>query len=178
MPTSRVLFSFSRTRQDSDPHLCEVPIWHDLLWAWGLMGRGIVKISSTCVFTLFLNVHPGSEHEMMKAQGSLGNICNYNCVGFQSEASEIIFWILFFFILGLLLLIIFFISAMVLFYFLFFLKYNLFTTLYQFLLHSKETQSCTYKNIIFLILSSIVFYPRRLDRVPCALHQDLISYPF
>lgn len=67
MPTFRVLFSFSRTRQDSDPHLCEVPIWHDLLWAWGLMGRGIVKISSTCVFTLFLNVHPGSEHEMMKA---------------------------------------------------------------------------------------------------------------
>ena len=30
----------------------------------------------------------------------------------------------------------------------------------------------------FLILSSIRFYPKRLDRVPCAVQQDLIAYPF
>ena len=32
--------------------------------------------------------------------------------------------------------------------------------------------------ILFLILSSILFYPKRLDRVPCAVQCDPIAYPF
>ena len=30
----------------------------------------------------------------------------------------------------------------------------------------------------FLMLSSSMFYPKRLDTVPCAVQQDLIAYPF
>ena len=35
-----------------------------------------------------------------------------------------------------------------------------------------------YTHGLFLILSSIVSYPKSLDRVPCAVQQDLIAYPF
>ena len=31
---------------------------------------------------------------------------------------------------------------------------------------------------IFLILSFIMFYPKRLDIIPCAVQKDLIAYPF
>ena len=50
----------------------------------------------------------------------------------------------------------------------------------QFLLCSKVTQLYTYiyTYILFLILSSIMFYPKRLDIVPCAIQQDFIAYPF
>ena len=30
----------------------------------------------------------------------------------------------------------------------------------------------------FLVLSSITFYPKRLDIVPCAIQLDLIAYSF
>ena len=35
-----------------------------------------------------------------------------------------------------------------------------------------------YTHIPFLILSSIIFYPKRLDIVPYAVQQDLLAYPF
>ena len=38
--------------------------------------------------------------------------------------------------------------------------------------------SQTYLYIPFFILSSITVYLKRLDIVPCAVQQDLISYPF
>ena len=47
----------------------------------------------------------------------------------------------------------------------------------QFLLHS-DVASHTHTYIPFLILSSLMFYPKRLDIVPCAIQQDLIAYPF
>ena len=50
------------------------------------------------------------------------------------------------------------------------LKYSRFTMLRQFLLYSKVTQS--YIHILFLILSSIMFHPNRLDILPCAVQQD------
>ena len=37
----------------------------------------------------------------------------------------------------------------------------------QFLLYGKVTQAYIY--ILFLVLSSIMFYPKRLDMVPCAI---------
>ena len=52
------------------------------------------------------------------------------------------------------------------------LKYGWFTMLCQFLLYSKVTWSYTHTHthththILFLILCSIMFYPKRLDRVP------------
>ena len=50
----------------------------------------------------------------------------------------------------------------------------------QFLLYSNVPQLYIYIyiHILFLILSSIMFYPKRLDLVPCAVQQDLIAYPF
>ena len=57
----------------------------------------------------------------------------------------------------------------------FLLKYSWFTMLCQFLLYSKVTQSYmyiythTHTHILFLILSSITFYPKRLDIIPCAI---------
>ena len=55
----------------------------------------------------------------------------------------------------------------------------------QFLLYRKVTQSSIslslslslYIHIPFLILSSIMVYPKRLGIVPCAIQQDLIAYP-
>ena len=41
-----------------------------------------------------------------------------------------------------------------------------------------NTHTHTHTHILFLILSSIMFYPKRLDIVPCALQQDFIAYPF
>ena len=38
--------------------------------------------------------------------------------------------------------------------------------------------SHTYVYILFLTLSSIMFHCKWLDRVPCAIQQDLIVYPF
>ena len=32
--------------------------------------------------------------------------------------------------------------------------------------------------LFFLILSSIMAYPKRLDIVPCAIQEDFIAYPF
>ena len=52
----------------------------------------------------------------------------------------------------------------------------------QFLLYSLVTQymyMCVYIYIyefFFLILSSLMFYPKRLDIVPCTIEQDLIAY--
>ena len=60
-----------------------------------------------------------------------------------------------------------------------FFKLQLIDHFCQFLLCCKVTQS--YTNIhssFFLILSSILVYPRRLDRVPCAAQQDLMADPF
>ena len=63
-----------------------------------------------------------------------------------------------------------------------FKNYSWFTTLCQFLLYSKVSQSyihirhadvCT-----FLFLFSIMFYPKRLNIVPCAIEWDLFAYPF
>ena len=60
----------------------------------------------------------------------------------------------------------------------------------QFLLYSKGTQIYiniykhiythiyTHTHILFLILSSIMFYPQRLDIVSHAVQQGLIAYPF
>ena len=64
----------------------------------------------------------------------------------------------------------------------------------QFLQYSKVTLSYIYVCIyiythihthihihiytLFLILSFIMFYPKRLDIVPCAVQQALIAYPF
>ena len=39
----------------------------------------------------------------------------------------------------------------------------------QFLLYSKVTQSFIYLYILFLMLSSIMFYPKKLDIAPCAI---------
>ena len=47
------------------------------------------------------------------------------------------------------------------------LQYSLFTVLCQFLLYSMVTQSYIY-TFFFLTLSSIMFYPNRLDIVSCA----------
>ena len=49
----------------------------------------------------------------------------------------------------------------------------------QFLLYNKVTQSyiyiyTLYIYILFLILSSVIVYPKRLDIVPCTVAQDLI----
>ena len=38
--------------------------------------------------------------------------------------------------------------------------------------------SHTHIDILFLILSSIMFYPKWLDRVPWAVQRDLLAYPF
>ena len=46
----------------------------------------------------------------------------------------------------------------------------------QFPLYSKVIQ--LYIHIPFLILPSIMVYPKRLDTVPCAVQQELIAYPF
>ena len=72
---------------------------------------------------------------------------------------------------------------------LFLLAYSWFIALCQFLLYCIVTQSythtCVYIYIFiythtffFLILSSIKFYPKRLDIVPCAVQYVLIAYPF
>ena len=47
----------------------------------------------------------------------------------------------------------------------------------QFLQYSIVTQLCINIYILFLILSSIMVYPKRLDRVPYAVQQDFIAYP-
>ena len=49
-----------------------------------------------------------------------------------------------------------------------FKNYNWFTMLCPFLLYSKVTQPYTYTYILLLMLSSITFYPKRLNVVPCA----------
>lgn len=46
---------------------------------------------------------------------------------------------------------------------------------------SAAQQSCpshTHIFVLCLVLSSIMFYPERLDIVPCAMRQDLIAYLF
>ena len=66
------------------------------------------------------------------------------------------------------------------------LKYSWFTMLWQFLLYSKVTQSYiymyththTHTHTLFLILSAIMVYPKRLGMFLCAKQQDLIAYPF
>ena len=50
----------------------------------------------------------------------------------------------------------------------FLLKYSWLTILCQFLLYNMLV-SCTYVYILFLILFSIMFYSRRVDKVPCAV---------
>ena len=45
------------------------------------------------------------------------------------------------------------------------------------LCHIEKLPSCTYKYILFLILSSVMFHHKRLDMVPCAIQQDLIASP-
>ena len=49
----------------------------------------------------------------------------------------------------------------------------------QFLLYITATQSYIYIYILFLflILSSIMFYCKRLDTVTCAVQQDLLVHP-
>ena len=51
----------------------------------------------------------------------------------------------------------------------------------QFLLYSEVTWSCMYMCIYistpFVVLPSIIVYPKRLEIVPCAVEQDLIAYP-
>ena len=60
-------------------------------------------------------------------------------------------------------------QLMLLFSYLFFLlKYSWFTMLCQILLYSKVTQSYIVY-ILFLILSFIMFYPKKLDIVSCAI---------
>ena len=49
--------------------------------------------------------------------------------------------------------------------------------LWQFLLYSLATQPCICA-FFFLIFFSNRFYPKRLDRVPCAVEWDLIAYLF
>ena len=39
------------------------------------------------------------------------------------------------------------------------------------------TYICIYIHILFLTLFSILFHPKGLDIVPCAIQQDLIAYP-
>ena len=56
------------------------------------------------------------------------------------------------------------------------LEYSWLTVLCPFLLYSILTWS--YKDILFLTVSSILFYPKWLDGVPCAVLQDLIADPF
>ena len=46
----------------------------------------------------------------------------------------------------------------------------------QFLLYSRVTQPRIYGHFFF-ILSSTVFYPKRLDVLPCAVQLDLFAYP-
>ena len=48
---------------------------------------------------------------------------------------------------------------------------------FKFLLYSKVTQSCICTYILSLTLSSIMFHHKWLDKVPCAIQQDLIAYP-
>ena len=51
----------------------------------------------------------------------------------------------------------------------------------QFLLYSKVTwlyiYMCIYISTPFVVLPSIIVYPKRLEIVPCAVEQDLIAYP-
>ena len=62
----------------------------------------------------------------------------------------------------------------------YFFYYNWFTLFCQFMLYSKVTQSYIYIYIyvFFFTLSSIMFHHKSLDRVPWAIQQDLIAYPF
>ena len=39
-----------------------------------------------------------------------------------------------------------------------------------------HTHTHTYIYILFLIVSSIMFYPKRLDIVPCAVHEVLMFF--
>ena len=55
--------------------------------------------------------------------------------------------------------------------------YSWFTLPCQFLLYSRVT-SYMYIYIPCLVLSSIIFCPKRLDIAPCAVQQDLLAYPF
>ena len=57
-------------------------------------------------------------------------------------------------------------------------EYGSFAMLCQFQLYSSGTPSSIYISIPFLVFSSILVYPKRLDRVPCAGQQDLMAYPF
>ena len=51
----------------------------------------------------------------------------------------------------------------------------------QFLLYSEVTWSCMYMCVYistpFVVLPSIIVYPKGLEIVPCAVEQDLIAYP-
>ena len=72
--------------------------------------------------------------------------------------------------------------------FFFFFFNSWFRMLCQFLLYSIVTQPYIhtyiyvwiyiYIYILVFILSSITFYPKRLNIVPCAVQWDLIAYPF
>ena len=59
-----------------------------------------------------------------------------------------------------------------------FFHYSCFTMLCQYLLYNEVIQSHIYTHMPFLILSSIMIYPKRLDIFPCAVQKDLIAYPF
>ena len=48
----------------------------------------------------------------------------------------------------------------------------------QFQWYSTVTQVIYIYDILFLLLSSIMFYHKGLDIIPCAVQQDLIAYPF
>ena len=60
----------------------------------------------------------------------------------------------------------------------FLLEYSWFTMFCEFLLYRKVTQSFTHTHILFLVLSSIMFYHKWLIIVPFAIQQGLIAYPF
>ena len=42
----------------------------------------------------------------------------------------------------------------------------------------RQTDRQIDRYLLFLILSSIMFYPKRLDIVSCAIQEDLVAYPF
>ena len=42
----------------------------------------------------------------------------------------------------------------------------------------QQSDPVIHTDILFLMLSSIMVYPKRLDIVPCAIQQDLTAYLF
>ena len=57
-------------------------------------------------------------------------------------------------------------------------RYSAITTTYLEMPEEYSDIGVKYMHIIFLILSPITFYPKRLDTVPCAVQNDPMAYPF